>query len=110
MFPVEIHLQKFDHWYFQDLRKQDADAIRHLNQEPVTLTGAKGTRLLVNTEGIHKGLPPQKQDRWLLQLLFGVSHFTQWGGCFDAPVLDAATPAEAYLLGGLFPTRAVRAG
>ena len=100
----------FDHWYFQDLRKQDAAAIRHLKQEPVTLTGAKGTRLLVNTEGIHKGLPPQKQDRWLLQLLFGVSHFTQWGGSFNAPVLVAAAPAEAYLLGGLFPTRAVGAG
>jgi len=94
----------FDWWYFHDLRKQDADATRHLKQDPVNLTGAKGTRLLVNTEGIHKGLPPQNQDRWLLQLLFGVSDFTQWGGQFEAPVLTAATPAEAYLLGGLFPT------
>ncbi len=96
---------EFDRWYFQDLRKQDADAGRYLKQHPVTLTGAKGTRLLVNTEGIHKGLPPQTHDRWLLQLLFGVSDFTQWGGSFDAPVLDAATPAEAYMLNGLFPTR-----
>ena len=71
----------------------------------VTVTGPKGSRLLVNTEGIHKGLPPQTHDRWLLQLLFGVSDFTQWGGSFEAPVLDAAGPAEAYLLGGLFPTR-----
>ena len=96
----------FDAWYFHDLRKQDADAVRHLKQDPVTLTGAKGTRLLVNTEGIHKGLPPQTQDRWLLQLLFGVSDFTQWGGSFDAPVLNAATSAEAYMLNGLFPVRA----
>lgn len=95
----------FDRWYFQDLRKEDTDAARHLKQQPVTLTGARGTRLLVNTEGIHKGLPPQTQDRWLLQLLFGVSAFTQWGGAFDAPVLDASSPAEAYLLNGLFPTR-----
>lgn len=97
----------FDRWYFQDLRKQDADVERYLTQKPVTLTGAKGTRLLVNTEGIHKGLPPQTQDRWLLQLLFGVSSFTQWGGSFDAPVMQAATQADAYLLGGLFPTRMV---
>ncbi|RVU36194.1 hypothetical protein EOI86_13295 [Hwanghaeella grinnelliae] len=95
---------EFDWWYFHDLRKQDADATRHLKQDPVNLTGPKGSRLLVNTEGIHKGLPPQNQDRWLLQLLFGVSHFTQWGGQFDAPVLAAANPAEAYLLNGLFPT------
>lgn len=96
---------EFDRWYFQDLRKQDTDAERYLKQKAVTLTGVKGTRLLVNTEGIHKGLPPQSQDRWLLQLLFGVSAFTQWGGEFEAPVLDARNPAEAYMLRGLFPTR-----
>ncbi len=41
--------------------------------KPVSFTGGKGSTLLVNTRGIHKGMVPTGNDRLLLQVVYGVS-------------------------------------
>ena len=92
----------FDAWYFKSLRKSDADTLRWFGREPVRLTGARGGRFLVNTEGLHKGEPPAGTDRWMLQFLYGVSAFTQWGGDFEVPVLPAGDASRDYAAQLLF--------
>ncbi|MDJ0686355.1 MAG: phytanoyl-CoA dioxygenase family protein [Alphaproteobacteria bacterium] len=79
----------FDLWYFKTLRKEEADVERLLGVRPVELTGAAGTRLLVNTEGVHRGKPPEAGDRWLLQFVYGVTPYTEWRG---APAPQVAAP------------------
>mgnify|MGYP003348179796 CR=1 FL=1 len=39
----------------------------------ITLTGAAGTRFLVDTGGVHKGRLPETGDRLIVQVLYGVS-------------------------------------
>jgi hypothetical protein len=39
----------------------------------VTLTGPAGSCFLVNTRGIHKGLLPEREDRLICQVLYGVA-------------------------------------
>ena len=84
----------FEEWYFRTLRKSDDDTRRRFGRDPVRMTGKKGARFLVNTEGLHKGEPPIDCDRWILQFEYGVSAFTQWGGAFDVPVVE---PQDAEL-------------
>ncbi|MCR9221421.1 MAG: phytanoyl-CoA dioxygenase family protein [Alphaproteobacteria bacterium] len=88
----------FDAWYFKTLRKDQADVVRWLGIEPVELTGPAGARLMVNTEGIHRGAPPVSKDRWVLQFVYGVSPFAPWGDRYSAP----PAPAGAYPLQLLF--------
>jgi len=92
----------FDEWYFKTLRKSDADTVRWFGRDPIRLTGGKGARFLVNTEGLHKGEPPAAHDRWILQFEYGVSAFTQWGGAFDAPLWTGGGDAERYAAQLLF--------
>ena len=68
-----INEAEFNEWYFRTLRKEDCDVENYLNCAPVAITGKAGSRLMVNTEGIHKGLMPVAKDRWILQFLYGVS-------------------------------------
>jgi hypothetical protein len=91
--------EAFDAWYFKSLRKSEAEVERWLGLTPRALTGPAGTRLLVNTEGIHRGAPPERTDRWVLQLVYGVSPFVQWGDRFEAPRYDGP---EGYALQLLF--------
>jgi hypothetical protein len=69
---------EWNQWYFKKLRKTDDDMSRYFNgREPVALTGEKGSTLLVNTRGIHKGMLPTKKDRLIIQVVYGVSPMVQ---------------------------------
>ena len=54
-------------------RKSDAQSKRALDAEPIELTGPQGTRFQANTFGVYKGPPPQKSDRLVCQVLYGVT-------------------------------------
>lgn len=64
---------KFDAWYFCQLRKSDDEVIRAFGRPPVTLTAPAGSRFVVDTRGIHKGQLPKESDRLICQVLYGVS-------------------------------------
>ncbi|MEL0106303.1 MAG: hypothetical protein VW802_05090 [Rhodospirillaceae bacterium] len=86
---------EWDDWYFHNLRKTDDDMDRFFNgREPVSLTGDKGSTLLVNTRSIHKGLVPTKQDRLIIQVVYGVTPMLQT--LFDDPI-KYGTPAAAHI-------------
>ena len=74
----------FDNWYFPQLRKTEEEVERFIGIEPISITGPAGTRMIVNTRGIHRGLRPTARDRLLLQATFGISQRFQ----------DKATPAS----------------
>lgn len=92
----------FDDWYFRTLRKSERDVIRWLGIEPVRITGAAGSRFIVNTEGIHRGAPPATHDRWVLQCVYGITPYTFWKGPYYAPRADGLGPASAYAAQLLF--------
>ncbi len=83
----------FDTWYFQRLRKSDAEVEQVFKSRPVVHTGPAGTSFLVNTRGIHKGLLPDSTDRLVCQVLYGVSPRIQEA----LEPLDLGTPATAYI-------------
>ena len=68
---------EFHKWFFHQLRKTDDETRARLEGSPTLLTGPAGTRLLVNTRGIHKGLAPMSRDRLVCQVIYGVSPFMQ---------------------------------
>ena len=68
---------EFNEWYFRALRKDDSDVKSYLGIDPIAITGKAGSRLMVNTEGIHKGRVPIVKDRWIVQFLYGVSAHVQ---------------------------------
>jgi hypothetical protein len=63
----------FDQWFFKELRKPDQEVVDAFQRLPTTLTGKAGTRFVVDTSGIHKGLLPETSDRLVVQLCYGVS-------------------------------------
>ena len=65
--------REFENWLFGMLRKSDGQSKRALGAEPVELTGPRGTRFVANTFGVHKGQPPQKSDRLVCQVLYGIT-------------------------------------
>ncbi|RED49676.1 phytanoyl-CoA dioxygenase family protein [Aestuariispira insulae] len=69
----------FVKWYVESLRKTDEEVAHHFGIEPVKITGPAGSRMLVNTFGLHKGTKPERADRLLCQATFGIttaqSHF-----------------------------------
>lgn len=75
----------FDHWYYETLRKSDADVMRWTGLTPRVVTGPAGTRFIADTSALHRGSPPLERDRWVLQFVYGVTPATGW--------LDAGTPA-----------------
>lgn len=93
----------FDEWYFKTLRKSDEDVRRWFQNNPIPLTGSRGTRFLANTEGLHKGEPPMRSDRWILQFEYGVSAFTQWAGSYPLALTEAVGKSENYTGQILFP-------
>ena len=64
----------FSSWY-GTLRKTDQDCLKYLGNEPVNLTGDRGSRLMVDTSGIHKGLLPVHGHRFILQFLYCTTPF-----------------------------------
>ena len=92
--------EQWDDWFFHNLRKTDVEMENYFNgMKPVSLTGEKGTSLLVNTRGIHKGLAPTKQDRLIIQVVYGVTPMLQT--LFDDPV-KIDEPAADHIPGWLF--------
>jgi len=77
----------FDQWYFKTLRKSDADSISWLGREPDYVTGPAGSVFVANTEGIHRGEPPSRHDRAVIQLVFGITPFSMWEGPYAQPSL-----------------------
>lgn len=69
----------FTNWYIQSLRKTDAEVEHYFGIRPDKITGPAGSRMLVNTFGLHKGTKPERADRLLCQATFGIttaqSHF-----------------------------------
>jgi hypothetical protein len=62
----------------RDGRISDQEIAEHYGEgAQVELTGSKGTILVVDTTGFHKGKPPQTRDRLIMQLLFTTSMFGQ---------------------------------
>ena len=59
--------EEFLNWYKYQLRKSDESCIKFLGREPVNITGNRGTCLMVDTSGVHKGLLPIDGNRLLLQ-------------------------------------------
>jgi hypothetical protein len=69
---------KWDNWYFTKHRKTDEEMDYYFGGRKATsLTGEKGSTLLVNTRGIHKGMLPTGSDRLLVQIAYGVSPMVQ---------------------------------
>jgi len=69
---------EWDEWYFTKLRKTDEEMDYYFGGRKATsLTGEKGSTLLVNTRGIHKGMLPTGSDRLLVQVAYGVSPMVQ---------------------------------
>jgi len=66
-------INEFEDWYFTKLRKTDEEVSRYFDVQPKFLIGPKGSRFLVDTYGVHKGLMPTKKDRLLCQFTYGVS-------------------------------------
>ena len=60
-------------WLFRTLRKSDAEVVRRTGKQPTLITGAAGARFLAATRGLHKGVPPTKRPRLLLQATYGVT-------------------------------------
>ena len=83
----------FDAWYFQRLRKSDAEVEQVFKRRPAVHTGPAGTSFLVNTRGIHKGLLPDSADRLVCQVLYGVSPRIQEA----LEPLDLGTPATVHV-------------
>ena len=67
-----IDEDQFDQWYYMKLRKEDPEVGHFLQMDPVRLTGAGGSRFVTNTRGIHKGLAPERSDRLVLQIEYGL--------------------------------------
>ena len=63
----------FNDWYFSTHRKSDEDTHRFFPAKPAYLTGPAGSRFVVNTRGVHKGLLPERHDRLIVQVLYGIT-------------------------------------
>ena len=68
---------EFHKWFFHQLRKTDDETRVRLEGSPTLFCGPEGSRLLVNTRGIHKGLAPVSRDRLVCQVVYGVSPYMQ---------------------------------
>ena len=69
--------QEFEDWHFRKFRKSDDEVLRFHGRQPVALTGPAGSCFIVNTRGIHKGRLPEKRDRLVCQVLYGVTPMQQ---------------------------------
>ncbi|MDP6786473.1 MAG: hypothetical protein QF830_09865 [Rhodospirillales bacterium] len=83
----------FDAWYLQRLRKSDAEVEKVFERQTAILTGPAGTTFLADTRGIHKGLLPDRADRLVGQVLYGVTPRIQEA----LEPLDLGTPATAHV-------------
>ncbi len=64
---ASITTDEFNLWYGNKLRKTDEECTELLGRDPVNITGPKGSQLMVDTSGIHKGLLPIQGRRLLVQ-------------------------------------------
>ena len=71
-------VEEFEKWYFGALRKGDADVGAVFGDKAAALVGKAGTCFLVDTAGIHKGIPPVRKDRVVAQVLYGVTPHYVW--------------------------------
>ena len=85
--------QQFIDWFAGKLRKTDEEVQQYLNLPEVRLTGPRGSRMLVSTQGIHKGLMPQGKDRLIVQVLYGVSPL-QTVSSIPVPVTELPNPPQ----------------
>ena len=107
----------FRQWYFNTLRKSDADVAKHIPIAPIEITGPAGSRFLVNTEGIHRGVPPITRDRWIVQFVYAVTPATEWASAYapspprtwEGTPVKAVTPEIAYLMRSFFPALRIAA-
>ncbi|MTI09022.1 phytanoyl-CoA dioxygenase family protein [Curvivirga aplysinae] len=67
---------EYINWYTETLRKTDEDCRHYLNRDFENITGKRGSRLMVDTSGIHKGLLPVEGKRLILQFLYAQTAYT----------------------------------
>ena len=76
---------EWNNWYFTQIRKTNEEMKNYFGGlEATSLTEEKGTTLLANTRGIHKGMLPTRHDRLLVQVAYGVSPMVQTN--FNDPI------------------------
>jgi hypothetical protein len=63
---------KFDKFYFGQFRKSDEEVRDGFQKDFTYITGPAGSRFIVDTSGLHKGLLPNKHHRLLLQITYGI--------------------------------------
>ncbi|WP_420419774.1 hypothetical protein [Pacificispira sp.] len=101
----------FDQWYFETIRKSEADVRKWFGTEPDAITGPAGTRFIADTKGLHRGCPPTNRDRWVLQFVFGTTPATVWFESqrprafadWDGSAFRSSGDLAAYCLSILFP-------
>ena len=74
----------------RDGRYSDEEITRHYGSTPVEITGRRGTILLADTRGIHKGKPLARGERLILQFELAPSLFGQYYPPFPLPAPQAA--------------------
>ncbi len=101
----------FDQWYFETVRKSEADVIKWFGTAPDAITGPVGKRFIADTKGLHRGCPPANRDRWVLQFVFGTTPATVWFEShrpraftdWDGSAFRSSGDLAAYCLSILFP-------
>jgi hypothetical protein len=71
--PGSPNYEPFMRWYVETLRKTEEDVFKWFGRRPITIEGKTGSRFLVNTEGLHRGMPPARKDRIILQCTYAIS-------------------------------------
>ena len=63
----------FQEWFFNEKNKSESRISKFFNCPPKYFVGQAGTRFLVHTAGLHKGLLPKSQDRLVCQFTYGIT-------------------------------------
>lgn len=103
--------QAYRQWYAEVLRKTEADVVRYMGVTPKRLTGPAGTCFIADTTGIHRGAVPRKQDRKILQFVYGVTPFCDPAARFrpvsprrwDGSEITETDAGSAYTLCAFYP-------
>lgn len=69
----DLSRRDFFNWYYGQLRKTDSEVDTRIGIEPKRFVGPAGSRFLVDTSGVHRGMMPKHRDRLVCQFTFGVT-------------------------------------
>lgn len=69
----DMNQRDFLNWYYGKLRKTDSEVEALIGIEPKRFVGPAGSRFLVDTSGVHRGILPEHRDRLVCQFTFGLT-------------------------------------